>query len=168
MVTLPYGEAMPTSEWVLLAYRLPREPSTPRISVWRKLRRLGALQVVDGLVALPADADTVEALDWLAEEVAEAGGEAWTWRATPGSKAQEQSLRQRMTASAADEYRALIDEATDSAVDASRRTVERLRRELHRVERRDHFSPKERETARRAIERLGDAADRLEADAARR
>ena len=24
--------------WVLLAYRLPREPSTPRIALWRKLR----------------------------------------------------------------------------------------------------------------------------------
>ena len=161
---------MLTSEWVLLAYRLPREPSTPRISLWRKLRRLGALQLVDGLVTLPADASTVEALDWLAEEVVEAGGEAWTWRATPGSKAQEQSLRRRMTASAAEEYRALIgiaNEASDSAAAASRRTVERLRRELHRIERRDHFSPKEHEMARRAIERLGATADRSEVEAAR-
>ena len=41
-------------EWVLLSYRLPREPSTPRIAVWRKLRRLGVAQISDGLVALPA------------------------------------------------------------------------------------------------------------------
>jgi len=27
-------------EWLLLAYRMPREPSTPRITVWRKLARL--------------------------------------------------------------------------------------------------------------------------------
>jgi hypothetical protein len=27
----------------------------------------------------------VEAFDWLADEVIEAGGEAWTWRARPGS-----------------------------------------------------------------------------------
>ena len=47
------------SDWVLLAYRLPREPSTPRITVWRKLRRLGVAQLVDGLVALPADARLV-------------------------------------------------------------------------------------------------------------
>ena len=49
--------------------------------MWRKLRRLGAVQLVDGLVALPADAETIEAFDWLADEVVEAGGEAWTWRA---------------------------------------------------------------------------------------
>src|SRR4051794_9204915 len=28
------------TSWVLLAYRLPREPSTPRIALWRKLRAL--------------------------------------------------------------------------------------------------------------------------------
>ena len=41
--------------WVLLAYRLPREPSTPRSALWRKLRRLGAAQVLDGLAALLLD-----------------------------------------------------------------------------------------------------------------
>ena len=38
--------------WVLLSYRMPREPSTPRIAVWRRLRQLGAAQLGDGLVAL--------------------------------------------------------------------------------------------------------------------
>ena len=47
-------------EWLLLAYRLPREPSTPRIAVWRKLGRLGVGKIGDGLVALPADARSQE------------------------------------------------------------------------------------------------------------
>jgi len=83
-------------EWVLLAYRLPRVPSTPRVTVWRKLARLGAVQVLDGLVALPADARTIEQLEWVAEEVTEAGGEASTWTARPGSAAQERALAARM------------------------------------------------------------------------
>lgn len=37
---------------MLLSYRLPREPSTPRITEWRKLKRLGVVQISDGLVAL--------------------------------------------------------------------------------------------------------------------
>jgi len=81
--------------WALLAYRIPREPSAPRVTVWRKLRRLGAVQIVDGLVALPATPEAIEAFDWIAEEVLEAGGEAWTWRAT-GPKAQDRALRQRL------------------------------------------------------------------------
>ena len=108
------------TEWVLLAYRMPREPSTPRIAVWRKLRRLGAVQLVDGFVALPADPATVEAFDWLADEVIEAGGEAWTWRARPGSKRQQEALRARVAAAVIEEYRALIDEAKDAGTNASR------------------------------------------------
>jgi hypothetical protein len=32
------------------AYRLPRTPSTPRITPWRKLRPLGVAQIADGVV----------------------------------------------------------------------------------------------------------------------
>jgi hypothetical protein len=158
---------VPTAQWVLLAYRLPREPSTPRITLWRKLRRLGALQLVDGLVTLPADPRTVEAFEWLAEEVEEAGGAAWTWLGRAGSKAQENMLRQQLTSSVAAQYRALLAEAKSVGPDAPRRTVERLRRELNAIEHRDHFSPREREQARRAIERLTSVLDDQEIDVAR-
>src|SRR6266508_1837255 len=43
------------TSWVLLAYRLPRDPSTPRSALWRKLRRLGATQLLGGLTALTLD-----------------------------------------------------------------------------------------------------------------
>ena len=89
--------------WVLLAYRLPREPSTPRIALWRHLRRLGALQLLDGLVALPLGPETREQLEWLADEVVEAGGEATVWIAEPGQRAQEaRALEERLQASVAD------------------------------------------------------------------
>src|SRR3954452_7134519 len=109
VVTAFYGGFMAESGWALLAYRMPREPSAPRVTVWRKLRRLGAVQVVDGLVALPATAETVEAFGWLADEVTEAGGEAWTWTAT-GSKQQDRSLRQRLKNAVVEEYAAVIAE----------------------------------------------------------
>ena len=73
----------PVGSWVLLAYRLPREPSNPRVAVWRKLERLGVARLGDGLVALPADARTREQLDWLAEEILEASGVATVWLASP-------------------------------------------------------------------------------------
>jgi hypothetical protein len=140
--------------WVLLAYRLPREPSTPRIAVWRKLRKLGALQLVDGLVALPSDPATAEAFDWLADEVIEAGGEAWTWRAQPSSKQQQAALRERLSAAVVEEYRALIVAAKDAAADPSNRALGRLRRELRAIEARDRFGAPERDKARAAVERV--------------
>jgi hypothetical protein len=67
---------MTAQRWVLLAYRMPREPSTPRIAVWRNLEQLGVARLGDGLVGVPADARTREQLDWLAQEVRQAGGTA--------------------------------------------------------------------------------------------
>lgn len=57
--------------------------------MWRKLKRLGVAQISDGLVALPADARTREQLEWIAEEVTEAGiststsSAACSWAANP-------------------------------------------------------------------------------------
>jgi hypothetical protein len=76
-------------DWVLLAYRLPREPSAPRLAVWRKLKRLGVAQLLDGLVGLPLDSRNREQLEWIADQVVEAGGDASIWTATPAALAQE-------------------------------------------------------------------------------
>jgi hypothetical protein len=143
--------------WVLLAYRLPREPSTPRSSLWRKLRRLGAAQVLDGLAALPFDARNREQLEWLAEEVVEAGGEATIWVGELASAAQERELATRMAETVAADYRALQEEAVTAREQPSgqrRRTLKRLRRELRRIRARDYFPPPEREPAQRALEEL--------------
>ena len=149
-------------DWVLLAYRLPREPSTPRITVWRKLKRLGVAQVLDGLVALPADARSREQLEWIADEVVEAGGAATVWLGRPGSAAQQRALASAMTAIVADAYRAVLEaaiDATDADEAERRRTLARLRRELHRIGLCDHFPPPERTAARRAVNALGAAVE---------
>jgi hypothetical protein len=143
--------------WVLLAYRLPREPSTPRSALWRKLRRLGAGQVLDGLAALPLDARNREQLEWLADEVVEAGGEATIWVGQLASAAQERELATRMAEAVAAEYRALIDDAAAARAERSgrrRRTLGRLRRELRRIRARDYFPPAERELAHQALDEL--------------
>ena len=152
-------------EWVLLAYRLPREPSTVRVAVWRKLRRLGVAQVLDGLVALPLDARTREQFDWLAEEVLGAGGEASVWTARLSSRAQERALAARMADAVREDYGAILIEAQAAVAlepGEQRRVVGRLRRELQRVGQRDFFPPKERDRAVRSVRAL---AVRAEVDA---
>ncbi len=147
---------------MFLAYRLPREPSTPRIAVWRQLRRLGVVQLTDGLVALPLDARTREQMEWLADEVADAGGVATLWLAEAASAAQERALAGQMAAAIAEEYRSVIDAAAGGvgrSPSEQRRTLARLRRELRRIGSRDYFPPVERELASDAVERLANAVE---------
>ena len=148
-------------DWVLLAYRLPRVPSTPRSAVWRKLKRLGVAWLGDGLVALPADPRTREQLEWVAEDVTDHGGEATLWLGRPLDAAAASAMSDRMKAAVAAEYEAVAAQATAmGAADAAarRRAVTRLRRELHRIGARDFFTCPQREAARRAVEHLA-AAD---------
>lgn len=146
-----------TGRWVLLAYRLPREPSTPRIALWRRLRRLGAAQVIDGLVALPLDRRTREQFEWLAESIDEAGGYASVWTARPSTPAEERTLSERMAEAVTADYRGVTDAARTARRSddrARRRTLARLRRTMRVVRARDFFPPPERALAEAAVEEL--------------
>ncbi|MBS3939657.1 MAG: chromate resistance protein [Actinobacteria bacterium] len=140
--------------WVWLIYRLPREPSSPRIAVWRKLGRLGVARLTDGVVALPLDARNREQLEWLADEVVESGGQAMVWLAEPTSPAAERRLVEGLAAERSAEYREVITQAQlavagDAAV--RRRELRRLRGELRRIRQRDYFPPAERDLAAVAV-----------------
>lgn len=143
--------------WVLLTYRLPREPSTPRASVWRKLRRLGVAQLSDGLVALPEDARTREQLEWIAEEVLGAGGTAMLWHAQPTALGDERQIARAMSEERSREYAELAARAA-TAISGSpveqRRALKSLRSELRAVRRRDYFRAPGRESAVAAIDTL--------------
>jgi hypothetical protein len=146
--------------WVLLSYRLPREPSTPRIAVWRKLERLGVARIGDGLVGLPNGSRTREQLEWIAEEVTDAGGSATIWLATPGDEKQHRMLAESMTAARTAEYRQIIAEAkaASETADDMARAQRRLRSALRGIERRDYFPPPDRETARTAVAAITSSA----------
>lgn len=81
------------SIWVLLVYKVPREPTALRALVWRRLKRLGALLLHDAVWVLPATAWTREQMQWLAVEIGELGGEALLWETKTLLFGQEDALR---------------------------------------------------------------------------
>ena len=137
----------------MLVYRLPRDPSTPRIALWRRLRRLGAGQLLDGLAALPLTAETREQLEWLAEEVEEAGGSATVWLARPSTAAESRELEARMRDAADADY-ARVTAAARGKTDG--RTIGRLRRAVRAIRARDYFGAPGREEAERAVAELAE------------
>ncbi len=146
---------VPPGEWVMLSYRLPREPSGPRTTLWRRLRRLGVAQLADGLVALPADARTREHLEWLAEDVVAAHGTAGVWLARPTTGAQERHLATILAEARAAEYRDVVAACRAAAVDGDAgRALRRLRAEFRAIGRRDFFPPRARQEAAAALREL--------------
>ena len=175
--------------WVMLAYRMPREPSTPRIVVWKRLRRLGVAQPVDGLALLPELPSTREGLEWVAEQVLAAGGWVTLWTATHHSSADETTTITQMNAAVAADYTALTAEAgaaaeakvlaaasrvalgatSSSSTDrvALRHAAGRLGRALAQVQARDYFGADGRADAERAVVALASLARGPEREAAR-
>lgn len=154
------------NDWVLLCYRLPRDPSAPRLAVWRRLKRLGVAKLVDGLVALPADSRNREQLEWTAEQVTEAGGQASVWLAAQTTDAQGLELAEQLQAAISAQYREVEQQARSAegtSARTRRTTLARLRRELGRIRRRDYFPPPERDAAHEAVEGLARAVEELAA-----
>lgn len=63
--------------WVAFSYSLPsKASSSARVTVWRRLRRLGAIAPTNGVHVLPDRDECLEAFQWLAQEVQQAKGDA--------------------------------------------------------------------------------------------
>lgn len=146
---------MEKPRWVLLVYRLPRDPSRHRVAVWRKLKTLGALYLQAGVAALPEDAVTREQLEWLQLRVREAGGDATLWEARPGTMADERELVEDFRSSREEAYRSIIAKANRirrkaelGGGDYLLEQLGKLEREFRAERRRDYFrSPLRNEAA---------------------
>jgi len=94
--------------WALLVFTLPREPSAPRVAVWRKLKKLGAVLLHDAVWVLPAQPALLEHFRWLAAEIRESAGEALVWVAEQGLPGQDDALVAQFRAQAEGDYQAIL------------------------------------------------------------
>lgn len=105
--------------WLLLVYRIPREPTAGRVYVWRKLKQLGAVSIQDAVWVVPRTPRTQEQFQWLAAEISELGGEATLLEAEQLYATNEDSLRQQFVEPVESEYRAILKSLTRKKRDLS-------------------------------------------------
>ena len=96
------------NKWLLMTYRISREPTAGRVYVWRKMKQLGAVAVQDAVWVLPATPRTQEQFQWLATEIAELGGEATYWLADIVFESGDQSLHQQFKIPVEKAYREIL------------------------------------------------------------
>jgi hypothetical protein len=164
--------------WVVFSYSLPsKAQSSPRVALWRRLRRLGAISPLGGIHVLPAREECLEAFQWLAEEVQHAKGEALVMRVEQFDGLSDAALMERFRQARAEDYTALDAQATElearlrterAAEERSRlrEMLERLRRQHSEVARIDFFDAPEGGLLASRLGRLAQALSAGEGSAA--
>lgn len=132
--------------WLILVYKIPREPSAGRVHIWRKLKQLGAIALQDAAWVLPQTSRTKEQLQWLAAEVTELGGEAILFDADQLYASNSDSLKKQFCDLVDTEYREILAALKKKDLDL---TV--LSKRFQSVQLRDYFNS---ELGRRTRESL--------------
>ncbi len=120
--------------WVLLVYKIPREPTSSRAMIWRKLKRLGALLLHDAVWVLPATPWTREQFQWLAVEIGELEGEAYLWESRLLLNGQADALTQQFQARVNSAYQEILSELEQDEAD-----LVALSRKYQQVRAQDYF-----------------------------
>jgi hypothetical protein len=69
------------SSWLLLLFSLPTNRNTERVAVWRRLKKMGAVQIKTSTYLLPDDPAQYEQFQWLAQQIRDYGGDSTLVRA---------------------------------------------------------------------------------------
>jgi hypothetical protein len=69
------------SSWLLLLFTLPTNRNTERVAVWRRLKKMGAVQIKTSTYLLPDEPAQYEQFQWLAQQIRDYGGESTLVRA---------------------------------------------------------------------------------------
>ena len=123
-----------SGKWLLLAYKVPREPSAGRVYVWRKLKKLGAVAVGDAVWVLPSMPQTLEQFRWLAAEINEMNGQATLWESLHVIDGQEDRLISQFKQAVDEPYRRILNTLKKRKPDLSS-----LSRQYQQVLAQDYF-----------------------------
>jgi hypothetical protein len=72
---------MKATSWLLLLYSLPTNRNTERVAVWRRLKKMGAVQIKTSTYLLPDEPAQHEQFQWLAKQIRDYGGDSTLVRA---------------------------------------------------------------------------------------
>jgi hypothetical protein len=69
------------TSWLLLLFTLPTNRNTERVAVWRRLKKMGAVQIKTSTYLLPDQPAQHEQFQWLAKQIRDYGGDPTLVRA---------------------------------------------------------------------------------------
>src|SRR5712675_1763754 len=129
---------MQNSTWLLLLYGLPAKGNTARVTLWRKLKKYGAVQLKTSAYVLPDQPEHYERFQWLATEIKESGGEATLLRVAEIEGMVDEQIIQLFNEARAGEYKDVSESCREAIAGRKRMDQGELIAEFGRQQRRFH------------------------------
>lgn len=128
--------------WLLFIFSLPAQPASPRVEIWRKLRRYGALPLPSSGHLLPCSPENLERFEWLAAAIRKYKGAASVVRVTEIDDLPNARLVQLFIEARSKEYQLFQRELRKLRLSSSGATAQlsRLRRRFHEIAALDFFN----------------------------
>jgi hypothetical protein len=167
--------------WLLLAYRVPTQPTKARVGVWRELKRLGAYYIQQAVCVLPDRPELRAALARIRGKIAELEGTSWYFEIGKVEADVEEQLIAGFLEQSSKDYAEIVEECdtkfvkeieferfrdnlTFEEAEEIRQDFDKLGRWLQRVEQRDWMNAPGRDLVRAKIGECERLLEEFEAD----
>jgi hypothetical protein len=148
--------------WRVLIYRVPTEPASKRVSVWRDLKRLGALYLQQCACIVPDLPGVIDEVNQVAAKIPSLGGETFLLEVPRLPPADEARIIESFRALRSSEYAEIIEECetkfvkeiefehfrqnyTFEEAEEIEQDLDKIRRWFDRVRNRDWFKAERRD-----------------------
>lgn len=149
MIQNSYDRGGGPGEWLLLIYQLPLQPAYLRVKIGRRLAKVGAVALRNGVYVLPESDAALEDFQWIVREIGEDGGEAGISSARFVGGMSDDDMRGRFRHARGADYLEIAEAARgvmdslpsggEEALQGARRELSRLQRRLEEVAKLDFF-----------------------------
>lgn len=148
--------------WLLLLHSLPPNSGALRLSLWRQLKRLGAVSLKTAASVLPDRPELYESFQWLGQRVREQGGSATLVRSQDVDGISDDELIQMFQEARAADYAELLEAlrpllpAKPKKFKASPEEVEKITSRFQALRQIDYFDCSKGDEVHELLRRLGD------------
>jgi hypothetical protein len=147
--------AVKSTSWLLLLFSLPANRNTERVAIWRRLKKVGAVQIKTSTYLLPDQPAQYEQFQWLAQQIRDYGGDSTLVRAQEIEGLTEEKVIAMFNDARAKDYgelrkslQSLIGRRRKMEPEGAAAELERLTRQFREIREVDFFdSPRGHEVA---------------------
>lgn len=138
-----------------MIYQIPREPQKNRMAVWRKLKSIGALNVLQSIWILPDIKEAEEEFKKLEEQINNSGGKGISCVTLIDDEVKNKKLMDQFNKERESDYKELLEKCDDfeaeidketkrenftfSEIEENEHEIEKLNLWLGKIEKKDYF-----------------------------